>query len=58
MLAEFLYEEKPTVFAEMVRLQIPKRKFYLLKKYFFPYAYSQIVPTGSWGGRKGIAKDW
>lgn len=58
MLAEFLYEHKPTELAEMAHLEVPKRKYYWLKKHFFPYAYWNIVPTGLWAGRKGIAIDY
>lgn len=56
MLAEFKYDGvvDETFFNNQEK---PRKIFYYLKKYGFPYIYWYLVPKGLWGGRRGIKID-
>ncbi|EGR29692.1 hypothetical protein IMG5_150610 [Ichthyophthirius multifiliis] len=53
ILAEFKYDAvvDETFYSNQDK---PHYAFYLLKKYFFPFAYWNFVPRGIWYGRQGI----
>jgi hypothetical protein len=56
ILAEFKYDGgvDETFFSDQEK---PRYIFFLLKRYFFPHVYWNLVPRGLWGGRKGIKID-
>ena len=54
MMAESVYDFKPTNFADQFNLETPSRVGYLLQMYLFPYAYWYLMPRGIWSGRAGI----
>lgn len=53
VLAEFLYDKKvdETFFSDQEK---PRRLFYYMTKYWFPFAYWKLMPRGLWKGREGI----
>ncbi|PWY81573.1 putative pyridine nucleotide-disulfide oxidoreductase [Aspergillus sclerotioniger CBS 115572] len=58
LLAEFKYGGVPKETFAMLGIDqaVPRRAFYYMKKYFFPWVYYNSMVKGTWGGSQGWLK--